>query len=724
MSTQNQSLTTAIIKRTFRVPVSFVPVEPKTDTGAKVSRQLDVALISAGFKASGALLDRVAHLPAVHATEVAQEVVQAAKEIKGDHVQHNTYFKNFPAGVPDTLEFWTDLVQKTYGEFGFMWDGNLLALDGYGAYQHSYEEMVAAHEPFIDSAKNKLTVLHLGGSLTEEVNKLYLSLAESKVPANGDDLVLLKRLAEVCADEPQPEKIPVRENRAVINAVRVDMEKALLADTVTDVLRLAVQLSGGDVSLQEKTKFKSFSNKERRVILKTLDEVVSKNPGKLGDVYKNREVFKRLDERLHSGSYRKYSFARKVFETARLAENMSFESRLEKAFASKDSKATLELLEKAPGLFVKSFNRLLLQTSLADLDKVVKTLEAVLPKVATPTIVGLRQYIDNRTERKTNRVFINRKGTGKVVPDEQPVLGAAIRNAVAEVLDAEVQSRLASGVYIVNRDMLSVAMPLSNRQTSSGFGIMPRGSTDLFSGEVLRFFNYWKQKKSRTDYDLSAVLLNEDFTSAGQLSYTRLHEVGGVHSGDITSAPTGASEFIDIETKLVRAKYIIPQVNNYAGEDFDTVKESFFGYMERTQAEKGKPFEAKTVKSKADMRGKNKVALPLVFINNGDGTFTVKWINAFLKGLFAGNATENNTLSTTTMIRSIVENKYLTVEYLVDLLTKKPDVTVVFEDELGDGLKEDVADIENGVTYIGREVPEGLPEETKTITLLNLHELL
>ncbi|MFC5789563.1 hypothetical protein ACFPPE_06810, partial [Agromyces tardus] len=72
------------------------------------------------------------------------------------------------------------------------------------------------------------------------------------------------------------------------------------------------------------------------------------------------------------------------------------------------------------------------------------------------------------------------------------------------------------------------------------------------------------------------------------LSYTSLRAVGGVHSGDITSAPDGASEFIDLDLSKVRARYIVPQVNIYSGESFDEVEESFFGYMLRDKEQQGK----------------------------------------------------------------------------------------------------------------------------------------
>ncbi|NED51726.1 hypothetical protein G3I24_12525, partial [Micromonospora aurantiaca] len=87
---------------------------------------------------------------------------------------------------------------------------------------------------------------------------------------------------------------------------------------------------------------------------------------------------------------------------------------------------------------------------------------------------------------------------------------------------------------------------------------------------------------------------------------------GGRHSGDITSAPDGASEFIDLALDRVSADVIVPQVNVYSGEGFEKVEESFFGFMLRGAEQHGRPFEARTVQMKSDLRGPGRVALPLV----------------------------------------------------------------------------------------------------------------
>jgi hypothetical protein len=260
-----------------------------------------------------------------------------------------------------------------------------------------------------------------------------------------------------------------------------------------------------------------------------------------------------------------------------------------------------------------------------------------------------------------------------------------------------------------------VALPLSGKATTAGFGVLPRGSLSRVDGELLRFFVYWKQTEVRTDYDLSALLLHRDYSTDSWLSYTSLRAVGGRHSGDVTEAPDGASEFIDLSLDRVRSTYIVPQVNVYAGEGFEEAEESFFGFMLRDPAQRGRPFEPRTVRMKSELRGVGRVALPLVFRRGDDGTWRAKWLHLYLKGISEANRVEENQVSVSKAVRALVEREQLTTRYLIGLMSR--DTTAV---DLLDGGPVP----EEPVTYIGLERPEGLHPDSRVITLENLRDLI
>lgn len=301
-------LESLVVRHALRLPA---PAGPAGE-GDIAARQFDAALMSVGFKLPADALRTLSERSESTVVDTAVRTLATVREMAGDHVRHNVYFKDFPANVPDTFEFWTRCVREALedgkarsGVLSQLRNGvlNLLTLPSYGTYRHTYDEMLAAHDELTAALGDRLTVLHLGASLEDEVSALYLALAGSTTPLGDEHLADLRVLAEHCADGPQPEAIPVRENRAVVNEARLKAGSGLLLDTVTDVLRLACALSGGDVSLQEPTRFRALSRPVRRALLAGLDSVVEAAPAKLADVLAHREAFKRLGERLHPHEY-------------------------------------------------------------------------------------------------------------------------------------------------------------------------------------------------------------------------------------------------------------------------------------------------------------------------------------------------------------------------------------------------------------------------------------
>ncbi|EMF58169.1 MULTISPECIES: TerD family protein [Streptomyces] len=719
-----QSLASLVIRHTHRVPAP----EGSAGDGAAAARQFDAVLMNVGFKLSAELLERLSGLSGAAVLHTARRTLRTVREMVGDHVRHNSYFIDFPANVPDTEEFWTRCVVRALGDeksregvLTQLANGvlDLLSLPTYGRYQHTYEEMLAAQDELIAAAGDRVTVLHAGRDLDAELTDLYLALAGSTTPLGEEHLGDLALLAGRCALGPQPERIPVRENRAVVNEARLGVGADLLLDTVTDVLRLACALSGGDVTLQEPTRFRALARPARRALLAGLDAVVTAHPAKLADVHAHREPFKRLGERLHPHEYPRWPHAADVFAVARgEKEARSFGSRAEQLLGAGDVPGAVKLLESAPGRLFRALDLLLRAAAdQTERDAVVAAAVRGAPAVSGRVVLSVREHFHNRErESEKPRIFVNRRGRAWVTPDRRPPVPAADRDRLIAALDAEIRRRLpAPGRLLVDPDILDVALPLSGRATSAGLGVLPRGSVSAVEGELLRFFVYWKETERRTDYDLSALLLRSDYDVDEWLSYTSLTAVGGEHSGDVTEAPEGASEFINLSLDRVRAAYVVPQVDIYAGEGFEEVEESFFGFMLRDGEQKGRPFEPRTVRMKSELRGVGRVALPLVFRRGDDGRWGAKWLHLYLKGISEANRVEENQVSVSKVVRAVVEREQLTVGYLIDLMSDGDTVM-----DLWDGRSVP----QEPVTYLGLERPEGLHPDSRVVTLGNLRDLI
>ncbi|WP_035803945.1 TerD family protein [Kitasatospora mediocidica] len=715
-----------VIRHTSRIPAPTGPV----GQGGSAARQFDAALMSVGFKLSADLLEHLSGLSEKTVVETAARAMETVRAMVGDHVRHNVYFIDFPANVPDTFDFWMRCIAGALGDRALragtvaqLRTGvvDLLTLPSYGNYRHTYAEMLAAHDELIAVAGDRLTVLHLGGRPHDEVTALYLALAGSSTPLGEEGLADLRSLAGYCVDGPQPAAIPVRENRAVVNVARLEAGADLLLDTVTDVLRLACALSDGDVSLLEPTRFRPLSRPVRRALLAGLDAVVAAAPGKLADVNAHREAFKRLGERLHPHEYPRRPHAAEVFAVARGdQEARSFDSRVEELLGAGDVTGAVRLLTAAPGRLFRSLDRLLRACSTQDeRDAVVAAAEQVAPQVAGRVLLSVREHLQNRaaqTGSGARRVFVNRLGSAWVADDTRPPVPAPERGRLIAVLDAETGRRLPEpGHLLIDPDVLDVALPLSGRATSGGFGVLPRGSLSPVDGELLRFFVYWKESSSTTDFDLSALLLDAGYQTLTWLSYTALQAVGGEHSGDITAAPDGASEFINLRLDVVRGSFIVPQVNIYSGEGFDEVEESFFGFMLRDAEQVGRPFEARTVRMKSELRGPGRVALPLAFLRGRDGRWRAKWLHLYLRGNPNSNQVEGNRVSVATLVRGVVERDHLTVRHLTELMGPRATATTLW----------DGTTVPDGpVTYIGLQRPEGLHPDSVIVTPENLRALI
>ncbi|WP_330268577.1 hypothetical protein [Streptomyces griseorubiginosus] len=713
-----------VIRHTLRLPS---PAGPAGE-GDVAARQFDAALMSVGFKLSADALRTLSGLSEGTVVDTAVRTLATVRELVGDHVRHNVYFVDFPANVPDTFEFWMRCVTEALedrkarpGIIEQLRTGviNLLTLPSYGTYRHTYDEMLAAHDELTAAVGDRLTVLHLGGTLDDEVTALYLALAGSTTPLGDEHLADLGVLAEHCADGDQPAEIPVRENRAVVNAARLKAGSVPLLDTVTDVLRLACALSGGDVSLQAPTRFRKLSRPVRRALLAGLDEVVARAPAKLADVLVHREEFKRLGERLHPHEYPRWPHAADVFAVARGEKKAyTFDGRVEALLGADDVTGAVRLLESAPGKLFRALDRLLRSAATQEeRDAVLAAVERVAPEVSGRVVLSVREYLHNRAEETgRKRVFINRTGRAHVTDDARRAVPEDERKQLIAVLDAETARRLpAPERLLVDPDVLDVALPLSGRATAAGLGVLPRGSVSPVDGELLRFFVYWKQRQRVTDYDLSALLLDARYDTVSWLSYTNLREVEGEHSGDITNAPDGASEFINLRLGSVRGTYIVPQVNIYSGERFEEAEESFFGFMLREAEQQGQPFEPRTVRMKSELRGPGRVALPLAFRRAEDGSWHAKWLHLYLKGHPAHNRVEGNQVSVATLLQGIVEREQLTVGYLTGLMANAGTEVATW----------DAASVpDEPVTYIGLERPEGLHPDSVVITPENLRDLI
>jgi hypothetical protein len=525
--------------------------------------------------------------------------------------------------------------------------------------------------PLLDEVE--LTPISLGSF--EEFETLFASVAGANTSLSEQDREDLAWFAAAYGDRIGallPVAIPQKENLAYVAGLLVrhaGRERATefvsaYCKTATDVLRVAVALSGGDVSLAAVTKFRTFARPERALLLALLDRLPSSSL--VEDMRRWRGRWVRLGEKLHPGEHaERYPNAARAFAAMRSGESIpTFYTGVERALADRNVAAAVERLGTRPGDLARRLDHLLrLDPSAASQERVAAAFRGVAGKVSTPVLLQVRQHFLVRNTRPGLRVFFPKGQVAKAYGTENalPVLPEAACRAVVAACEAALGERFAAlpplGRVYVDPALRDYTAPFALRSASKALRTLVRGTRlPLPPGDTIRFFVWWKNGRQRTDIDLSAVLFGPDFTYTGVLSYYNLKDFGGVHSGDVVDAPEGASEFIDVSRAKLRVagvRYVVMVLNSYTQQPYVELPECFAGWMARQQAGSGEVFEPKTVQDRLDLTADAKIAVPLV-IDVVEGR--VIWCDLSLRSHPRWvNNVQGNKAGIAATLRSIVE---------------------------------------------------------------------
>ena len=482
----------------------------------------------------------------------------------------------------------------------------------------------------------------LGLATARDLERIVADLIAQATPFSAQDRADLTALRDF-GPEAAP-RVAVKENLAVLTVTFPDLDFSASYRTVTDVLRLAVAMAGGDVSLAEPCRFPSFSRAQRRRLLGLLDAVehVQDSRDSAEEMARRCERWKRLARHLRPGDYAR-RFPRAVallHQVASGGAEEGFTSRLEEALARRDVEGALRLLSTRPGVFARRLNHLLrLCVDEAARERVVAEFARVAPEVSVPVLARLWEYFSSPgPDALPWRVVAIKAATGTkttLIPSTRrpgPADAAVVR-AVEEAL----RQRKRLGRIAVDQGMYEgYTAPVGLRSASPGMRTAGRGTRlPLPEGETIRFFLHWRDlpeappkalgpagpaaaedRDTRVDLDLSAFFVSEDFTRTEQIAYYNLRSTAAVHSGDLTSAPDGAAEFIDVtlaEALRQGWRYVVMTVHSFSHHPLSEVPECWAGAMARgADPQSGEVFEASTVMQRLDLVSPTFNATPFV----------------------------------------------------------------------------------------------------------------
>ena len=369
--------------------------------------------------------------------------------------------------------------------------------------------------------------------------------------------------------------------------------KAFGLSSATDVLRLVVSLSGGDLKSTEKIRIKNLKRSERQFFLNLLENSTDLEE----DVLRNKSIFKTFLKGLHVEDYKnKYT---KVFEVKNQlfkGKLRSFNSVLEDMILRKDKMVfALLLTAKGRGVFMRSIKRL---CDVYGVSLVSYNFAKVVSEYDTVQLLKLKRYMDNVLENKYR--FFRPKSSfskGQILENNVQFDVSPFQN----ILNAELKTRISKFGNIKtvgNLDQIKF-QTTSNEVFSFGKGTefpIPENVT------FIRSASYWENKTHRNNwFDNGWNFFEEDWKLSGSLCWTEtdFKNKAAIFSGDPTNSKDvngRACQMIDLYfDKLVKAgvRYGVWNILCYSKIPFGDASDVFAALQWGENPQKGGLFEPK-----------------------------------------------------------------------------------------------------------------------------------
>lgn len=641
-------------------------------------------------------------------TEFYLELKAALMKLKGANVVYMPMYADFPKGVMDA--HFSELYINAMVHY---WSDGIL-------YPKNHRKRVNDRLPLFDETKVK--VLQLGSEA--DVRQIFDNICTSRTSISRTDREDIAYLFET-ENMKLPDNIPHKENAAYISALY--LQKNPLArvsglrkyiKTATDVLRLVTAMSDGDVSLAENTRYKSFTRRQRRMIM----ELLSGCPNIEGDMLRYKERWIRIGERIHPSEFDcsrytlEYDRAINAFDKLRNNRKIeTFAGKVEFDLAYGEYESALAELVKRPGELARRLDQLL---RVAHKESVIRSFASVAEKVSTPVLLQVREHFLHRAEQADVRVFFPKGSLAKChsernnLPDiDERYCQEVVRiceNALVKIYG----QREPMGKVYLSDDYRNYVVPFSQRSASKAFKTIVRGSRLPMASQTnaVRAFIWWTNMDKcdlgsyddgRVDIDLSAAIFDENWNYMEHVSYTNLKSAKykACHSGDIVNGGPvdgdGVSEFLDVDVdSVVRcgARYVVYQVYSFTCQTYADMPHAMFGWMERADVDSGEIYEPKTVEQKLDLTADSMVCIPVIF-DCVKREFIWCDMNMSLSGIHAnigGNNLESNLSGVAAVCYSMVNVKKPDLYDLIALnvmgrgvlVDNREDADIVFDTEL------------------------------------------
>lgn len=570
---------------------------------AKSNKSLAVSILGTlfnnlayyGFCLSKEAAARLMKLSEIQVKEWWASTEQILKEVTGANKNMDKYvvYKNFPQEVLD----------MTYCEY---WVKQILMYIGLP--NEYFTEAEVSRDKIFEKIELKVLQLAKSNSLQE----IYQGLLKNPARWTSEQFGFVRYFVIHQKFELNVKLIPFKENLVTILSEVMENNLDVKISSATDILRLGVALSDGDVTFKTNSKFKSFSRKYRKFFLAQLEGASNLEE----DVARDKNRWKKFLRFLHPGDYQcDFPAVNSAYDKLYNNKVTTFNSSVEELLLIEDANVLI-LLNRRPGDFVRRLHKLINVFGI----RAVNAFVEILPKLKIQQLLKIQKYlltIDSRLY-----LTIAPKGNWsklKVLPNEKSTIHTRHRNDLVDSIDQELSDRL--NKIFKHGVILSEKTDYIKLQTNDS-DLTPYGRGTVFeipeNINFIRSVSYWKNSEYGDTgycnlwYDNGWNFFNTNWKNVGNVCWSSVkfgHDAS-VFSGDPTSSKDSegnACQMIDLYINKLLAenvRYAVWNILCYNKVCFNK-SEVFAALQWGEEPQKGELFEPSRCQMCFPLKGDN-----------------------------------------------------------------------------------------------------------------------
>ena len=524
-----------------------------------------------------------------------KSVIKVIEDFKSDK-NYTVFYKNFPDEVINMNEIDLYINQILHYWLGYLPSNN----------ENIIKEDV---EPSKLVKARELNLID-----DEMIEKLFVDLLSSNVTLSEqylDDVCVLTNNKSIKELEKYMECIQMKETLTAVSSYILKKEGVLIGNfkTATDILRLIAKISGDELN-NKHIHFAYFSRAELSQLMTKLENLQNPMPDIKRYSKPWHTFFKLYAKKINFNKYPKVRKAVDMLfgDISYMTERGKINEKINRLPAMSEEELDNFVKEYTVfyGDYIREILSLLNKANENQYEKLLLGLENCVTKVNTRILFQLYDRIINLNAKdKTVPRLVNSKGKWRRLK-ESISLSNELLNRVLQIVEDGIKTQLKEkenlGKVFIDEDYKNIMLTTSEKDSNVSLRPMTKGSRIKFNpdAEVLRFFVAWKNLDektlkeltpmySRVDVDLSALTFNENLEFNDVVAYYNQKKSGFAFSGDITNAPEGALEYIDVfdleRLKKKGNRYILMQIRSYNGYTFEEINSVYAGVMELTSIE-------------------------------------------------------------------------------------------------------------------------------------------